>query len=585
MFGTGLPVGWPVVGSISAGLGSIALGAFLYRHRGKPGVTWFLGVFVAQTIWCVSYGFSLLIFDVTVRTAFEALTWLGIVWTGITFLGFALKYTGRGQIVHEIPFRALVGFGALSSLVVVTNGSHGLVWSGLELSPSFGVATVTYTFGPWAYLIVAVCTLAVASGVFLLVDTFISYGPLFRRETTAVALSTLPPGLALIAWTFELGPVPQLNLAPILFLPHVVLDAYAFGRVDMFERNPTTVRAAERSAIDDLSDPILVLTAEREVVRLNAAAETMLGVSTDDAIERSVDDLLAADIGDAVESGADIDPIEVGSTYSPRTYAISPSTLTDPDGTHVGYIVVCSDITGRERRRQQLEVLNRILRHNLRNDASVVHGYGAILTERIDDPELARMAEAIEQSGGSLAALGDKSGSVDELLGEESPTTVSVTDLVEQIADDLRKRYPTATIDTETNGEITVPVRHAALHSIVENSLENALQHHDSDGHERPNGGAWARLTLELDEPGEPGVGVETLLVTIEDDGPGVPFHEVDTVKSGRETALEHGSGLGMWMIRWAAVELDADVEYADREPRGTSVTIEVPVESDANGS
>jgi len=67
-------------------------------------------------------------------------------------------------------------------------------------------------------------------------------------------------------------------------------------------------------------------------------------------------------------------------------------------------------------------------------------------------------------------------------------------------------------------------------------------------------------------------------VLTVEDDGPGVPSHEVSAVESGRETALEHGSGLGLWVVGWAADAIGADVDYADRDPRGTTVTVTIPV-------
>ncbi|OYR69586.1 histidine kinase, partial [Halorubrum sp. E3] len=239
-------------------------------------------------------------------------------------------------------------------------------------------------------------------------------------ESAAVALSPIPPGFALVAWALSLGPVPQLQLAPIMFVPHVLLDAYAFDRAEMFERNPTTSRAAERTAIDDLRDPIVALGLDHRVVRLNPAAEAVLGVGAETARDRPLADFLDLPVGvDEAETGAsdgDADPddgasretvrIDAADAAGRRTYAVSVSPLTDPNETHVGYTVVLSDVTERERRRQQLEVLNRILRHNLRNDAGVVHGYGEILRDRLDDPDLVRMADAIERRAGALAALG-----------------------------------------------------------------------------------------------------------------------------------------------------------------------------------
>jgi sensor histidine kinase regulating citrate/malate metabolism len=77
---------------------------------------------------------------------------------------------------------------------------------------------------------------------------------------------------------------------------------------------------------------------------------------------------------------------------------------------------------------------------------------------------------------------------------------------------------------------------------------------------------------------GEETAGADRFVLTVADDGPGIPEHETGAVESGRETALEHGSGLGLWVVAWGAAAVGADVDYAERDPRGTSVTVSVPV-------
>jgi len=621
---------WPAVGSLAGGAGALALALAIRDRRGRPGVDWFLGVLAAQVLWCLAYGIGLLVFDLAVRTALEAAVWLGIIWTGVAFLGFALEYTGRGDVVRSRPFAAVVGFGGLSTAVLVTNPIHGAYWTGLALDPAFGVATVSYAFGPWAYLVVAVETVLVASAVFLLVDTLLSYGPLYRRESAAVALSSLPPGFALVAWTLGVGPVPQLQLAPLFFVPHVVLDAYAFGRAELFERYPTTSRAADRTALDDLADPLVALALDGRIVRLNPAAEAFLGADAETVRDRPLDEFLDVSIGldteaDLTDDEADFtDEVVIESGTGRRTYAVATSRLTDPSGAHVGYTVVFSDVTKRERRRQQLAVLNRILRHNLRNDAGVAAGYGELLAERLDDPELAQMADAIGRRAGALAALGEKAGTVETLLSDAEPVETDVRGLVESIVADAREREPDATVafavggaeatDAGGGGERrlgrangsdrrrrrtgrdrrgrrtvgeqrgsddawTARIRPDALRAVATNTVENALNHHDGAGVERDDGGPWVRVALRRER--SDGETDDCFVLTVADDGPGIPDHEVEAVESGRETALEHGSGLGLWVVEWGAGALGAAVDYADREPRGTTVTVRIPVDGD----
>jgi nitrogen-specific signal transduction histidine kinase len=565
--------GWPAVGSVAAGVGSLVLARYVLRYRGRPGVGWFLGVLAAQALWCFAYGFGLLVFDPALRVAFEAAAWVGVVWTGLAFLAFALAYTGRSDVVAGPAFGAFIAFGVVVSLVVVTNPLHGIVWTGFRLAPVFGVATVSYALQPLAYLIVGVATLAVVAGVVLLVDTFLNYGPLYRRETAAVAVSALPPGLALLAWAGGVGPVPQLNLAPVMFVPHVALDAYAFGRAELFERDPTTIRAAERTAIDDLADPIVIADREGRVVRLNDAARSgFVDGSTDSDGPDPLDRPVAALLGVDVAFDGDTDPFEIRADGERRTYAVSVSPLSDPSGAHVGWTVVCADVTERERRRQQLEVLNRVLRHNLRNDAGVVHGYADFLLDRLDDDELRRMADAIERRSAALESLGEKARTVETLLDGEAPSEVAVGSLVERIVADAREAVPDAevTLALDVRSETTVPVGERALAAAVENLVENALRHHDGEGSERADGGVWARVTVTREDG--------SLVVTVVDDGPGIPDAELDAIEAGEETDLQHGSGLGLWVVHWAAASLGGEVAYADRDPRGTVATLRVPV-------
>jgi len=561
--GTAIPL-WPAAGSLAAGIGTVVLMRYVLDYRDKPGGGWFLGVLAAQALWCLAYGVGLLVFAPAARLIFERLVWVGIVWTGVAFLAFALEYTGRGDVVRAWPFGIVAAVGLLSTGLVLTNPLHHAMWAGFRLDPVFGVATVSYVLQPFAYLVIGVATLSVTIGVVLLVDTLVSYGPLYRREAAAVAVSALPPGFALLAWAGGVGPAPQLNLAPVMFVPHVALDAYAFGRAELFERNPTTSRAAERTVLDDLADPIAVVDRDGQVVRLNDAARSAFVDGDADPLAAPLESVLG--VGVALEG--DNDTVEHAAGENRRTYSVSVSPLRDPVDTHVGYTVVFTDVTERERRRQQLAVLNRILRHNLRNDAGVVHGYAELLAERLDG-EAHRMADAIERRSGALEALGEKAKTVETLIGGEEPTPLAVDALVEHVVSEGREAAPDAEIALEADVGHVAALPKRTLLAAVENLLENAVAHHDGEGTEREDGGPWVAVRTAA-ENGD-------VVVEVADDGPGIPEGELAAIEAGRETRLQHGSGIGLWVVHWAAAALGGEATHADREPRGTVATLRFP--------
>jgi len=267
---------WLTLAAFASGAGALGLVSYLCRYRDQPGVDWFILAISSVAIFSITYGVGLRVFDPVVREAIGVVSWVAIVWMGIPFLAFALAYTGRGRTIRSTPFRLLLGVPALATLLVVTNPVLGLLWSDFDVVSVFGHAGAEYALEPLAYVIFIVGTLAAGLATLLLFDTVFSYGPLYRREAAAVALSAVPPGVGGFVWLFGLGPVPQFNAMAVLFLPHVALDAYAFVGNNMFDSRPATRRAAERTAIDDIDNPIVVLDESGLVVRLNAAAESLL---------------------------------------------------------------------------------------------------------------------------------------------------------------------------------------------------------------------------------------------------------------------------------------------------------------------
>ncbi|SER71804.1 histidine kinase N-terminal 7TM domain-containing protein [Natrinema salaciae] len=551
-------VPWPAAGSLLAGGGTLLLLSYLRQHRGKPGANWLLLALVAQALWCFSYGVSLLVFDPAVRWVFEALTWTGIVWTGVPFLAFGLEYTGRGSLVRTPWFGAVLLVPVITTLLVLTNPLHELVWSGLRLDPVYGAATVSYEPNAWAFFAIVTGTVFAASGTLLLFDTVVSYGPLYRTEALAVGLSTLPPGVALLVWLFGIGPVPQLNLSAVMFLPHVVLDAYAFVGGGMFTYSPAVRRTADQSAVEDLENPFLVVDTDRRIVDCNPAAESLFDI-TESAI-------LGAPLADATGltiDGADARVLTDADRNDHRELAVSTSRLRNEAGRIVGHTVILQDITEQQRREQRLEILNRVLRHNLRNDLTAVRGYLGIAADRVDDDELAAMLEGIHDDVDGVLETSEKARDFERAIEStgRSPSPLAARDTLRSLAAALETELE-GRVDVVVPDDLAVQANEQLFELAFENLVENGLVHTDADE---------PRVTVGFEERGD-----RTAVFTVSDDGPGIPAHELAVLERGEETALEHGSGLGLWVVSWSVGVLGGDLSFETGES-GTTATVRLP--------
>jgi len=559
-----LSVPWPAVGSLLAGLISVLFLRHLWAYRTERGGRLFIGVIGCVTLWTVSYGLSLFVFDPTLRAAFELPIWVGINFSAVFFLAFALAYTGRTRAVRSRLMAGVVAVQATSTLVVATNPFHGLVWSEYTVVPAAGVAGVAVTNGPLLLGIVLLTGFITTAAIVLLADAFASYGPLYRYQTLAVALSPLPIFLGMVLWAFQVGPVPELNLAPLLFPLHLGLDMYAFFRRNMFELTPAARRAGDQTAIEDLGIAVVIVDDDERIINCNAAAEDILNADKDA--------LLGHPLGE-IEAGIDLSHpsqrIERRQDRRLRQYAVSVSTLSDSGGSQVGHTVTLQDITAERQREQRLAVLNRVLRHNLRNDLNVASGYIEIAREQAGD-ETEQMLETAARNVDSVLELGEKARTVERTLDREELGTeaVAVGALIEEIAEDLRWEY-NGTVDNRVPDELAVVTNPQLLESLFRNLLENALEHSDRN---------------------KPAVSVDVVVdgtsarFDIRDNGPGIPDHELRVLDEGEETDLEHGSGIGLWLVKWSTATLGGELAF-ETGSEGTRVTVTLPDAIETNAA
>ena len=215
-----------------------------------------------------------------------------------------------------------------------------------------------------------------------------------------------------------------------------------------------------------------------------------------------------------------------------------------------------------DRLSQQLAVLNRVLRHDIRTSANVIQGNAELLADDATGP--VEYARTIERQAADLVELGEHAREIERLLRERDadPKPVDLTPLVEACCERLRHDYPDADIDVSLPSTLPV-VAHPLIESALSNIIENGLEHNET---------GIPRVSVDTTTVSHEGAEFVTLRVA--DNGPGIPEGERAVFERGYETDLEHASGLGLWLVNWIAVESGGTVRFEESNSGGTVVCL-----------
>jgi PAS domain S-box-containing protein len=242
------------------------------------------------------------------------------------------------------------------------------------------------------------------------------------------------------------------------------------------------------------------------------------------------------------------------------------------DGTMDSVVATVRDISARreyerqlERRTEQLEVLNRVVRHDIRNDMTVVLAWLEELATHVDEggrDSLQRVRDASEHVV-ELTEIAREH--VEVVVGdrEVDPQPVRLDTTLREELDRRRESYPEATIDVDTPIPETRVLADEMLASVFRNLVNNAVQHNDE---------------------AEPAVHVgatehdDTVTVRVADNGPGVPDAQKAQIFGKGERGLDSpGSGIGLYLVHTLVDQYGGSVHVEDVDPKGAAFVVELP--------
>jgi signal transduction histidine kinase len=218
-----------------------------------------------------------------------------------------------------------------------------------------------------------------------------------------------------------------------------------------------------------------------------------------------------------------------------------------------------------ESQRDNLDVLNKMVRHDIRNEIQIVRAYAETLEQHVDESG-EEYVEQVLNSAEYAADITETARDVAEVM-VQADAELSAVDfrhvLVTEI-EDVRSSYEAAVVETEGEVPAIEILADDLFESVVRNLLKNAIDHNDE---------AVPRVTVSAREDGD------DVLFRVADNGPGIPDDRKETIFEEGEQGLDsEGTGLGLYLVQTLVERYGGEVWVEDNDPEGAVFCVELPI-------
>ena len=335
---------WPML--VSA-IFSAALGVYAWRHRIVPGAAAFAVQELFIALWALLTAMEMAA-TVPVKLLHHKLEAAAALTAMIATFYFALEYTSPGKWAtrRNALLLSLVTLGLM--VLMATNDLHHLLWIRLWFD-----RVVRVERGPLNFLLLAWAILLPTLSVLLFLRLSLRSRGVYRRQALMLFIGATLPLLTFFLEPAGINPLAPLDPVILMWNVSSLLYALAIFRFHMLE----VVPIGRDTAIERMTNGVLVLDAEDRIVDLNPAAGEVLALSRGATIGRPAGHALAPypDLSRLLEQKtAATTEITLDGASQPKYFQVQASPLTHPGGFHLGRLILLQDVTEQHRAQAQM---------------------------------------------------------------------------------------------------------------------------------------------------------------------------------------------------------------------------------------
>jgi PAS domain S-box-containing protein len=355
----------------------------------------------------------------------------------------------------------------------------------------------------------------------------------------------------------------------------------AYAKAELYQQVELE-RGRSVAILANVADGIVAVDRDERIVLWNAAAERITGVPSEEALGRTVPEVLQRELRSESGGAAGDRLVPIRRSDNEVWLSLTEAVMRDPAGETAGRIFAFRDISAERVVEQMRSDFVSTVSHELRAPLTSIYGFAATLLRedvQFEEEERSVFLTYIESEAQRLTTIVDKLLSVARLDAGDLQlelTPVDVRFLVSEVVDSARE-------DADINGgehefvldlpEAPLPARTDSdkLRQVLLNLVDNAVRF-------SPAGG---KVTIGALRRGE------TIVLSVADQGVGIPYNEQERIFSKFYRvgdAQTGGTGVGLFIAQGLVSALGGRITVRSAEGRGSSFVVELPARNAERG-
>ncbi|SEN43213.1 PAS domain S-box-containing protein [Halorientalis persicus] len=214
-----------------------------------------------------------------------------------------------------------------------------------------------------------------------------------------------------------------------------------------------------------------------------------------------------------------------------------------------------------EEQRDNLDVLNQVLRHDIRNDLQLVTAYAELLADECEEPTEEEYIETVMENADHAVELTKSARQMADVMlsAKEDLQQVGLREVLKSEIAEVQSSYSEAVVTNEGTIPSVGVQANDMLASVFRNLLKNAIQHNDKE---------VPRVNVRATEQQAAAV------VRVVDNGPGIPdAQKADIFGKGEKGLDSEGTGIGLYLVKTLVESYGGDVRVEDRTERDAAAS------------